>query len=1423
MAQASAEEIITCGSAGCFLNGSRSGPSELGPNLRGAFLFEVEFPLGSLKTVPIWNELEQLLDNPYLVTLCSNLGLTIGPTSQTTGSPVAVVYPSYCSALVAGAPGSGLAAGPNGIVRGRPTFGVPLPPLLVHPLNYNPTNGEEMRLLNPGFPQTQWEVPDRLVQCSESPLPDQLVQNGKCDGTITVNSSAGLPTTTGPFDPNRWVWTYLSVPITPGAGRVSEAEIDYNAPVNPDDRSTCLITTEIVPAEGSTICGGDPGEPNYGGFGVLRADGYSTPAVPGGTLVSGTTISGIAGEITGLKLFDPFRGFINARDPVTGAGGLHKPSLRIPPWGTPSVPGYLVNTDANNVVPSNENDYVRNRTLAAVLGKSLFWDQQVGSDTVQACGSCHAHAGADNRTKNQMNPNDIQAGPLGADLFFEVGQSSPTLLGANHDLVASDFPIHKLFNPEIAGDPACTSPLVATLDSGVLENTPGSLDGAPHFAGPFSQTVCDKANIVNQRPDGTDQNDVASSMGVHFGMFRDIPTPGPGAFNLASNGNGVASLKPDLRRTATDLDPIPGFAGTDGSGHEFRRVEPRNTPTVFAAAINFDNFWDGRARHDFNGGSVFGPADPQKHVFVSGGVNLTATRQIIRFVSIASLATGPALSKFEMSFDGRNWAKIGKKLLQGTVGPSPTSVTPLANQLVAPTDGVLGPFSNQGGSTCIAMGRPTALGKPGLCTTYQELIKLAFYPALWNNASKHLNGCYTDGRTPTDLLTPNCPAGTFDDPFDHYVLSVANGVVNATNTNQFTHMEANFSLFFGLSIATWATLLLPDNTPFDQFLDANPDMFESAGETGEPGLVGPMPVCRDLAGPGTELHCFREVGNFKRDATFLDPNTDNCLFPHPGEGVITQTLVSLAPCKGTRTGGPDPLLGMDIFQGSNFSLKNPNFRAARCGECHAGGTLTDNTMPFTVKAQLGDFIGEFITAGNEALVEPLGRSRVITGFLLEDELNGNGQDAIERRIINQSIVPCPTGLISGGLAFPGGLDPVAPPPGYTDGHGFGLCEGAASAIFDNGVYNLGVTICEANQSAVTGRCDDIGRGANDAFGWPMSLAALMLKNVGGNNGAPCGTSGLSAGACATEPGNALVNFDPTLGGGGGLFEETAQDQTLNPGEEDEVVNPLLPPYLAPFANKIPVGDSMPELDEIHAGLNTFTDVAITEGFIDVLGPFNPAGVLNESMNNGDGPEMGTWPVVNRVGRFGSIKAPQLREVELTGPYFHNGGKLTLRQVVDFYVRGGDYPITNATHRDFNIIHLGIEKQSNLTEQEKVALVDFLLELTDDRVRFEQAPFDHPEAILPLDGRASENTVGRAAMLAGCVDTLPDGSSASKFGPGNKACAGGMFLDVPATGGTVGNGGFALPNFLGVTKDRGTDGISGFNCDPTTGPISHYCH
>ena len=36
-----------------------------------------------------------------------------------------------------------------------------------------------------------------------------------------------------------------------------------------------------------------------------------------------------------------------------------------------------------------------------------------------------------------------------------------------------------------------------------------------------------------------------------------------------------------------------------------------------------------------------------------------------------------------------------------------------------------------------------------------------------------------------------------------------------------------------------------------------------------------------------------------------------------------------------------------------------------------------------------------------------------------------------------------------------------------------------------------------------------------------------------------------------------------------------------------------------------------------------------------------------------------------------LKCHALRNVELTGPYFHNGGQATLEQVIQFYNRGGD--------------------------------------------------------------------------------------------------------------------------------------------------------
>lgn len=240
-------------------NGTSSGLTV--PN---AFLFEPEVPFTSLKNVPTWSELEQLLDNPYLVT----------PDPSTPGNDSG--FPSYRA---------------TGMIR-RPGFGVTLPSFLVHPLNYNPTTGEEMRLINPGFNSTDlFPVVDQLVQCN-SIL--GLTTPG-CAGTVTAPGPAG-PVVTGPFSADRYVWRYVSMPISPGAARVEpgEAHIDYNNPI-PADTFFCAVSLELTPPEGSTLCGGDPGEPGYTGpgagngnnvgFGFRRQGAasnnqYSLPAVP---------------------------------------------------------------------------------------------------------------------------------------------------------------------------------------------------------------------------------------------------------------------------------------------------------------------------------------------------------------------------------------------------------------------------------------------------------------------------------------------------------------------------------------------------------------------------------------------------------------------------------------------------------------------------------------------------------------------------------------------------------------------------------------------------------------------------------------------------------------------------------------------------------------------------------------------------------------------------------------------------------------------------------------------------------------------------------------------------------------------------------------------------------------------------------------
>lgn len=87
-------------------------------------------------------------------------------------------------------------------------------------------------------------------------------------------------------------------------------------------------------------------------------------------------------------------------------------------------------------------------------------------------------------------------------------------------------------------------------------------------------------------------------------------------------------------------------------------------------------------------------------------------------------------------------------------------------------------------------------------------------------------------------------------------------------------------------------------------------------------------------------------------------------------------------------------------------------------------------------------------------------------------------------------------------------------------------------------------------------------------------------------------------------------------------------------------------------------------------------------------------------------ELGRFLVTRQPKDLGAFKTPTLRDVELTAPYMHDGSLKTLREVIEFYNKGGE-PNPNL---DGGIIKL------DLSESEINDLEAFLKSLTSDRVR-----------------------------------------------------------------------------------------------------------
>ena len=613
--------------------------------------------------------------------------------------------------------------------------------------------------------------------------------------------------------------------------------------------------------------------------------------------------------------------------------------------------------------PDNLAEFISNKTAAIVLGKSLFWDMQTGSDGLQSCASCHFHAGADSRSKHQLSPGLLQVNADGSpnpDKVFDTG-------GLNYQLKPGDYPFHKLADPN------------------------------------------DRNSTVI-----ADSNDVTGSQGLFGYLFSNI-------FLRRSQEAGVP-----------ELDPVFSVGNTN-----LLRVTGRNTPSAINAVFNFRNFWDGRAQNIFNGVNPFGLRDPNaKVVKVSTSGNLQEVKVSLNNASLASQAVGPPLSEVEMSFKGRPFSLLGKKLLP---------LIALGKQKVHTEDSVLGTYSK--------------LPMPGIKAKYRSLVQGAFKPEWWN--SDRIITIDANGQ-PTFSTQPGTP-----DP---------------NSTTQFSQMEYNFPLFFGLAIQMYESTLVSNDTPFDRFMEGNYNALSAQQKQGK-----------------------------------------------------------------------------ELFEGK-----------AKCINCHGGAEFTNASV------------------------------KNVQSERLERMIMGDGGEA----------------------------------------------------IYDNGFYNIGVRPTK----------EDLGVGDKDPFGNPLSESRLAQNGL------------------FTQ----LLGQDPNL--------------TVDSNE--------------------------------------------------------------------------------RIAADGAFKTPGLRNVELTAPYFHNGGQLTLEQVVKFYNRGGDRTgpngndttgfLQNGSNLDADIEYLG------LSNEEQAALVAFMKSLTDERVRYQKAPFDHPQLFI-TDGHPG------------------NGTSVTDDGTGKATV---KLREIPAVGR---NGGAPLPNFLATSS------------------------
>lgn len=909
-------------------------------------------------------------------------------------------------------------------------------------------------------------------------------------------------------------------------------------------------------------------------------------------------------------------------------------SLTTSSWGSASLEslkGVSVPSD------SELSTIVKDYDELVALGKALFWDQQAGIDG-QACATCHFHAGADSRFKNQLSPH----GASGTTGFGPTrsGGGSP-----NYLMKSEDWPLFELYDK-------------SDRDSGVVFDT----------------------------------DDVVSSSGV----FKAVQT-----FDDYQTGEDSECSQ-----------VYDEFFNVDGVNT--RRVEPRNAPTVINSGFAFRLFWDGRANNQFNGVDPFGKRNENARVFRNSNGQYIPEKISLKNSALASLSVGPPVSLFEMNCQGRTFSQIGRKLL---------NVQPLNGQEVHPDDSVLGQYANPQGS--------------GLNSTYGDLIEKAIKDEWWNGSSD-LEG--------------------------------------------YSHKETNFSLYWGLALQAYQASLVSDDAPIDRYLDGasnhgmsdaalrgmgvflsdgkciachkGPDMTAAGhvlqSENEEGGLVermhmghlgsqsdsdnfynalydngfyniGVAPTSEDIGLGGLDpwgnpLSFTRQekdrsvhyLDRLAREAEWCANHGQTCHIPsgatatiwygshEAGKWSVLFNQTGSKICRNVPNGWGDPAPGFAKHCRiviNEFSDHVPSSYAAFCsnenGTCSipAGQKATvwfGKHSSWTAKSDLTGVV----SCSNEYFGDPL------YGTLKECRVETTHHDSLA--------VPTADSL---------------------------------HCANDYGWCNLGTLIPDT----IWYGKDDNWTALHDQTGWISCTGSTF------------GVTPIYGATCRNyQPSNYVGPSDPPMPPGDAVHCANQGQHCYVP---DDKVATIWYGADSRWTMRSGLTGSVACTNENLPDAAEYSGKTCKIVFHSAPDPFFVDASKLE-VDSGISVDPNERDAVD-----GSFKTSSLRNVELTGPYFHNGGQLTLRQVVEFYNRGGDRQRTtlvdvrgrncDTTGFDQNCTNVDPDIESlSLSDSQIDDLVAFLEALTDDRVREEKAPFDHPSLTLPLGHTGDEYTITPVGTASG---------------------------------------------------------------------------